>query len=69
MTYKIHRVMCRHRTKQTCCLAAFFTYQVALIYVWILFILSSNDIAELMYCPQRITGQVVARQTYNHTDE
>ena len=61
--------MCRSRTKQTCWLAAFFTYQVALIYIWVLFILSSNDIAELMYCPQRITGQVVAMQTYNHTDE
>ena len=65
----IYRTMCRPRTQQTCCLAAFLTYQVALIYVWILFVLSSNDIAELMYCPQRTTGQVVVEQTYNHTDE
>ena len=69
MIYRIYKTMCRSRTRQMCCLAAFFTYQTALIYIWVLFILSSNDIAELMYCPQRITGQVVARQTYNHTDE
>ena len=49
--------MCTHRDKEGVCLAAFFIYQVALVYVWILFLLSINDI-ETFYCPNKITGKI-----------
>ena len=31
------KIMCTHRDKEGVCLAAFFIYQVALVYVWIVF--------------------------------
>ena len=49
--------MCTLRDKEGVCLAAFFIYQVALVYVWILFLLSTNDI-ETFYCPNKITGKI-----------
>ena len=61
--------MCDHRGQQMYCLAAFFTYQFAMVYVWLLFILTSNDIAELMYCPQKVTGRAFEIGLYNHTNE
>ena len=61
--------MCNHRGQQMCCLAAFSTYQFVRTYVWVLFILTSNDIAELMYCPQKVTGRVFNTCPYNHTNE
>ena len=61
--------MCDHRGQQMYCLAAFFTYQFVMVYVWLLFILTSNDIAELMYCPQKVTGRVFEIGLYNHTNE
>ena len=48
--------MCTHRDREGVCLAAFFIYQVALVYVWIIFLLSTHDI-ETFYCPNKITGK------------
>ena len=50
--------MCTHRDKEGVCLAAFLIYQVALVYVWVLFLLSTNDI-ETFYCPNKITGKIL----------
>ena len=61
--------MCDHRGQQMYYLAAFFTYQFVMVYVWLLFILTSNDIAELMYCPQKVTGRAFEIGPYNHTNE
>ena len=61
--------MCDHRRQQMYYLAAFFTYQFAMVYVWLLFGLTSNDIAELMYCPQKVTGRAFEIGPYNHTNE
>ena len=60
--------MCTHRDKEGVCLAAFFIYQVALVYVWILFLLSTNDI-ETFYCPNKITGKVFTVHFNNSTNE
>ena len=34
-------IMCTPRSREVICLAWFFTYQLALVYVWIIFILTS----------------------------
>ena len=60
--------MCTHRDKEGVCLAAFFIYQVALVYVWILFLLSTNDI-ETFYCPNKITGKNFTVYLNNSTNE
>ena len=49
-------------------LAAFFIYQVALVYVWILFLLSTNDI-ETFYCPNKITCKILTVYLNNSTNE
>ena len=60
--------MCTHRDREGVCLAAFFIYQVALVYVWILFLLSTYDI-ETFYCPNKITGKVFTVYLNNSTNE
>ena len=60
--------MCNHRAREVLCLAVFLTYQLALIYIWVLFLLSTNDI-ETVYCPNKITGRVFVVYPYNNTDE
>ena len=60
--------MCTHRDREGVCLAAFLIYQVALVYVWIIFLLSTHDI-ETFYCPNRITGKIFTIHTYNSTNE
>ena len=60
--------MCNHRAREVLCLAVFFTYQLALIYIWVLFLLSTNDI-ETFYCPNKVTGKVFVVYPYNNTDE
>ena len=66
--YRYVEGMCTHRDKEGVCLAAFFIYQVALVYVWILFLLSTNDI-ETFYCPNKITGKVFAVYLNYSTNE
>ena len=61
-------VMCTHRDKEGICLAAFFIYQVAVVYVWILFLLSTHDI-ETFYCPNKITGKIFTVHLNNSTNE
>ena len=58
--------MCDHRGQQICCLAAFFTYQFAMVYIWLLFIVTSNNIAELIYCPQKVTGRTLEVDQVHH---
>ena len=60
--------MCTHRNREVVCLAAFFMYQLALVYMWIIFLLSTNDI-ETFYCPNKITGKSFIVHFYNSTDE
>ena len=60
--------MCTHRDREGVCLAAFFIYQVALVYVWILFLLSTHDI-ETFYCPNKIPGKIFTVYLYNSTNE
>ena len=60
--------MCTHRDREGVCLAAFLIYQVALVYVWIIFLLSTYDI-ETFYCPNKITGKVFTAYSYNNTNE
>ena len=60
--------MCTHRDREGVCLAAFFIYQVALVYVWIIFLLSTHDI-ETFYCPNKITGKTFTDYLYNSTNE
>ena len=50
--------MCTSRNKEVLCLAGFFIYQVALIYMWIIFILTSAYDIEIVYCPRKVTGKV-----------
>ena len=61
--------MCSPRTKQVMCLAWFFTYQLALLYGWIIFILSASFDMEIMYCPTKLTGKVFSVYPYNSTNE
>ena len=61
--------MCTHRDKEGVCLAAFFIYQIALVYVLdFYFLLSTNDI-ETFYCPNKITGKVFTVYLNNSTNE
>ena len=60
--------MCTYRDREGVCLAAFFIYQVALVYVWIIFLLSTQDI-ETFYCPNKITGKILTVYPYNSTNE
>ena len=61
--------MCTSRRKQVACLSWFITYQLALIYGWIIFILSADFDIETMYCPPRLTGKILEVYPYNITDE
>ena len=61
--------MCNQNINQVICLAMFFTYQFALLYGWIIFILASQFDVEVMYFPRRITGKVFSVYPYNMTDE
>ena len=61
--------MCNQRTQQVVCLAWFFTYQLALLYGWIIIILSASFDIEIMYCPAKLTGKVLSVYPYNSTDE
>ena len=60
--------MCNHRNREVVCLAAFSVYQLALVYIWVIFLLSTNDI-ETFYCPNNITGKNFIVRSYNSTDE
>ena len=60
--------MCNHRAREGICLAGFFIYQVALVYVWIIFLLSTHDI-ETFYCPNKVTGRVLVIYPDNSTNE
>ena len=60
--------MCTHRDKEGICLAAFLIYQVAVVYVWILFLLSTHDV-ETFYCPNKITGKIFTVHLNNSTNE
>ena len=60
--------MCNPRSREGVCLAAFSVYQLALLYVWIIFLLSTHDI-ETFYCPNKITGKVLVIYPENNTNE
>ena len=61
--------MCNPRRSQVCCLAAFFTYQFAMMYLWLMFILTTNLDMELIYCPSGLTGRITPFSLHNNTDE
>ena len=61
--------MCNQRAIQILCLALVLTYQFALVYAWIVFILTSTYDIEKIYCPRKTTGRVFAVYPYNITDE
>ena len=61
--------MCTSRNKEVLCLAGFLIYQVALIYMWIIFILTSAYDIEIVYCPRKITGKFFVVYPYNSTNE
>ena len=61
--------MCTQGHREVLCLAWFFTYQLVVVYAWIIFILSSTYDIEILYCPQKTTGKVFAVYPYNSTDE
>ena len=61
--------MCTSRNKEVLCLAEFLIYQVALIYMWIIFILTSAYDIEIVYCLRKITGKVFVVYPYNSTNE
>ena len=61
--------MCTTRNKEVLCLAGFLIYQVALIYMWIIFILTRAYDIEIVYCPRKITGGVFVVYPYNSTNE
>ena len=50
-------------------LAWFFTYQLAVVYLWIVFKLTSTYDIEIIYCPKKVTGRVFAQYPYNSTNE
>ena len=62
-------VMCTSRNKEVICLAWFFTYQLAVVYLWIVFKLTSTYNIEIIYCPKKVTGRVFAQYPYNSTNE
>ena len=49
--------MCNQRALETVCLAWFFVYLPALVYVWTIFILTSTYDIEIVYCPRKITEE------------
>ena len=61
--------MCTSRNKEVLCLAGFVIYQVALIYMWIIFILTGAYDIEIVYCQRKVTGKVFVVYPYNSTNE
>ena len=61
--------MCTSRNKEVLCLAGFLIYQVALIYMWIIFILTSAYDIEIVYCPRKIIGKVFVVNPYKSSNE
>ena len=61
--------MCTPRDREVICLAGFFTYQLVLVYLWVVFILTSTYDIEIVYCPRKITGRVFVVYPYNSTNE
>ena len=61
--------MCIPKAKEVICLASFFTYQLVLVYLWVVFILTSKYDMEIVYCPRKITGRVFVVYPYNNTNE
>ena len=61
--------MCNRRAWETICLAWFFVYQLILVYVWAIFILTSTYDIEIVYCPKKISGRVFVVYPYNSTNE
>ena len=47
----------------------FFTYQLILVYLWIVFILTSMYDIEIIHCPKKVTGRVFVVYPYNSTNE
>ena len=61
--------MCSQKTTQVLCLQMAFTYQFALVYAWIVFIFTSTYDIEIINCPRKVTGRVIAVYPYNSSDE
>ena len=61
--------MYNSRNKEVICLAWFFTYQLFLVYLWVVFILTSTYDIEIVYCPRKITGKAFVVYPYNSTNE
>ena len=61
--------MCTSKAKEVICLAWFFTYQLVLVYLWVVFILTSKYDIEIVYCPGKVTGRVFVVYPYNNTNE
>ena len=51
--------MCTSRSREVICLAWFLTYQLALVYLWVVYILTSTYDIEIVYCPKKVTGRVL----------
>ena len=47
----------------------FFTYQLIVVYLWIVFKLTSTYDIEIIYCPKKGTGRVFVEYPYNSTNE
>ena len=61
--------MCTPRNREVICLAWFLTYQLVLVYLWVVFILTSTYDIEIVYCPKKVTGRVFIVYPYNSTNE
>ena len=61
--------MCTPRNKEVICLAWFFTYQLFIVYLWIVFKLTSTYDIEIIYCSKKVTGRVFVVYPYNSTNE
>ena len=46
-----------------------FTYQLAVVYLWIVFKLTGTYDIEIIYCPKKVTGRIFAQYPYNSTNE
>ena len=47
----------------------FFTYQLAVVYLWIVFKLTSTYDKEIIYCQKKVTGRVFVEYPYKSTNE
>ena len=49
--------MCNPRNREVISLAWFLTYQLILVYLWVVYILTSTYDIEIVYCPRKLTEE------------